>query len=179
MRHTLLWDRRWKTVRNCFISHNHRWLFALNISKQSLALTRLQSSVSLVRLLLLNTWKKNRSSCGREHHSHGNAKQPSSITDSHPVQRRCSHVSLSRRTIFGLQKFSEMVRNYYLSRKRLTSPNVSALNHAVYRHWQQSLKLCLSPEVCIALELVEHFSEGTRSDLAEVSFIGMEHELKI
>lgn len=27
--------------------------------------------------------------------------------------------------------------------------------------------------------LVEHFSEGTRSDWAEVSFIGMEHELKI
>lgn len=72
-----------------------------------------------------------------------------------------------------------MVRNYYLSRKWLTSPNVSVLNHAVLRRWQQSLKLCLSPEGCIALELVEHFSEGTRSDWAEVSFIGMEHELKI
>lgn len=43
-----------KNIFWCFVSHIHGRLFAYNTSKQSLALMRLQLSVSLVRLLLLH-----------------------------------------------------------------------------------------------------------------------------
>lgn len=81
-----------KAVENVFASHNHRPMFASEITKQSLALRWVRLSDSCVKLLLLSRSLHSRKcSCQQDRRS--------SITDT----RRYSLGTPCCRTIFGLQ----------------------------------------------------------------------------